>query len=60
MHGWGGECDFHAAGFFGFEVDVGWGAVEADADGFEFGFEESALFCLFGGIENHHDHVGGL
>ena len=32
------EGDFHAAGFFLLQVDVGWGAVEADAHGFEFRF----------------------
>jgi len=55
VKGGGGEGDFHAAGFLGFEVDVGWVAVESDSDGFEFGFEEGALFGFFGGVEDHHD-----
>ena len=32
------ERDFHAPGFLLLKVDVGWGAVEANADGFEFCF----------------------
>jgi hypothetical protein len=41
---WGLEVDLHAAGFLLLEIDVGWRSVEADADSFEFGFEEGALF----------------
>ena len=35
-------------------------SVESDADGFEFGLEESALLCAFGGIEDHEDEIAGL
>ena len=60
MDGGGSEGDFHATGFFRLEVDIGGVPVEPDPDGFEFGFEERALLGFFGGVENHHDQVGGL
>ena len=58
--GWGREGYFHAAGFLLLEVDVGWFAVEADADRLELGFEEGTLLGTFGGVKDHENEVGGL
>lgn len=76
------EGDFHAACFFGFEIDVaarrttvsatsrsaGGGksrntrgfAIQSNADGFQFGFQQGPLLGAFRSIQHHEDQIARL